>query len=450
MVVAASPTELDRQTVLLLCCHFGQFGSGQVNPLSVAEYNSVAKRLKESGLRPHHLLERRTLLDWLTSEPKINGDQLKALLERGALMGLMLERWQAIGLWAICRFEEEYPSFLKQRLREKTPPVLFGVGNRAVLHQGGLAIVGSRNADDEAIEYTKHVAETCARDGLSVISGGAKGIDRTAMLGCCEAGGVSLGVTAEPLVKAAVARHYRSEIREGRLTLITPFDPEARWLTSRAMQRNKYIYCLANAGLVISSDIEGGTWAGATEALESNWGVPIYVRMYGTLPRGNAPLEKRGAIRFPDPPWSGSLEQLMISKAESGQNISQQQERLQLMLFDQEQPTAKSYFNGESASTIPEKTHEDSKTTIDSNTNNNQQAQDENQPSRPINGFKSLDAYTTILPLLLHVLEKSRGIKDVAQTINVQQGQAKVWLQRAVEEGYVQLVRKKYKSVNRQ
>lgn len=218
MIVAASPTELDRQTVLLLCCHFGQFGSGQVNPLSVAEYNKVAKGLKESGLRPSHLLERATLLEWLATDPRQDGDRLKALLERGALMGLVFERWQAMGLWAICRFEEEYPAFLKQRLREKAPPVLFGVGNRSVLHQGGLAIVGSRNADDEALEYTQHVAETCARDGWTVISGGAKGVDRTAMLGCCEAGGVSVGVLADPLVKAAVSSHYRSQIREGLLT----------------------------------------------------------------------------------------------------------------------------------------------------------------------------------------------------------------------------------------
>ncbi len=446
MVVAVSPTELDRQTVLLLCCHFGQFGSGQVNPLSVAEYNSVAKRLKESGLRPHDLLERNTLLDWLASDPRQDGDRLKALLERGALMGFVLERWQAIGLWAICRFEEGYPSLLKQRLREKAPPVLFGVGHRSLLHQGGLAIVGSRNADDEALDYTQQVAEICARDGWSVISGGAKGVDRTAMLGCCEAGGVSVGVIAEPLVKAAVSPRYRSQIREGLLTLITPFDPEAKWMASRAMQRNKYVYCLADAGLVVSSDVEGGTWAGATEALESEWKVPVYVRMYGDLPPGNSPLLQKGAIRFPDPPWSTPLRQLTELQGQPSNNASAEQDRLQLGLFEQEQSPSGSHAVKSITPTAIPKLQTPQLSENDNKKGQEPPVKTTNQ-SNKAKSFVSLDAYSAVLPLLLHVLEQPKGIKEVAKTINVQQNQTKVWLQRALDEGHVEIVKKKYLAI---
>src|SRR5260370_3099961 len=45
------------------------------------------------------------------------------------------------------------------------------------------------------------------------------------------------------------------------------------------MRRNKLIYALADAALVVNSDYEkGGTWAGAVEQLEKLHLVPMYVR----------------------------------------------------------------------------------------------------------------------------------------------------------------------------
>lgn len=43
------------------------------------------------------------------------------------------------------------------------------------------------------------------------------------------------------------------------------------------MQRNKLIYALADASLVVSSDLnKGGTWAGAVEQLDKLKFVPVY------------------------------------------------------------------------------------------------------------------------------------------------------------------------------
>ncbi|MFM6207690.1 DNA-processing protein DprA, partial [Planktothrix sp.] len=88
-------------------------------------------------------------------------------------------------------------------------------------------------------------------------------------------------------------------IAEGRLTLISPYDPNAGFNTGNAMGRNKYIYALADYGLIVSSGYQtGGTWAGATEALSKIKDVPVFVRMQDTIPEGNQQLVKQGAKPF--------------------------------------------------------------------------------------------------------------------------------------------------------
>ena len=62
------------------------------------------------------------------------------------------------------------------------------------------------------------------------------------------------------------------------------------------MGRNRLIYCLADAAVVVAtSEGAGGTWAGATEALTARW-VPVYVLAGDGVPPGNAALIARGAI----------------------------------------------------------------------------------------------------------------------------------------------------------
>ena len=59
--------------------------------------------------------------------------------------------------------------------------------------------------------------------------------------------------------------------------LISSFNPEAGFTVGKAMQRNKYIYCLSDKALVVRSGIKGGTWEGAIENMKKQW-VPIWVR----------------------------------------------------------------------------------------------------------------------------------------------------------------------------
>ena len=139
-----------------------------------------------------------------------------------------------------------------------------------LLQAGGLAVVGSRDASEEDIEFARSVAAACASQNIPVISGGARGVDLEAMAAGFEAGGKAVGVLPDSLARNAVSARYREGLVSGRLVLVSPYDPDARWFAFTAMERNKVIYALSDAALVVSSAAEnGGTWAGAVEALDA-------------------------------------------------------------------------------------------------------------------------------------------------------------------------------------
>ena len=117
-----------------------------------------------------------------------------------------------------------------------------------------------------------------------------------------EAGGVVYGVLSDSLEKTVMNRENRDSIINHRLVLISPYDPNAGFLVGNAMQRNKFIYSLANAALVVNSDFEkGGTWAGAKEQLDKFKLIPIFVRSTGASSRGLDALLKKGAFPWPNP-----------------------------------------------------------------------------------------------------------------------------------------------------
>jgi predicted Rossmann fold nucleotide-binding protein DprA/Smf involved in DNA uptake len=74
---------------------------------------------------------------------------------------------------------------------------------------------------------------------------------------------------------------------------------EAPFNVGNAMARNNYVYCLADAGVVVTTSKEsGGTWAGAMESLKHGW-VPLWVKEHPDAGSGNAALVHRGARWLP-------------------------------------------------------------------------------------------------------------------------------------------------------
>jgi len=415
----------DTQAVLLLCGELGQRGDNGLKPLGLRQYNTLANWLKTEGLRPGDLLTQHghTKLGGLQTA-EVNADRITPLLERGAALALVVERWERSGLWVISRSDAAYPERLKRYLGQAAPPILYGVGSKSVLNRGGLAVVGSRDRSDEDGDFARRVGEHCAQEGIAIISGAAKGIDRDAMVGALEAGGWALGVLAEGLAKTATSGQYRSGLVNDRLTLVSPFDPDSRWFAHTAMERNKLLYGLSDAALVVASASEsGGTWAGATEALQHGR-VKVFVKSTGVVAPGNPKLVRMGGIPFPEEPWTDLSVLLTAPEDRNGK------------LFSPMPPLPASTERAEDAQGI---------TTVEVRPAALEIAPTEEQTNEPAvlaNGEPTNDAYALVVDAILSLLKEPQADEWLAERMCVRVAQVKDWLDRGVREGKIVKLRK--------
>jgi len=285
------------QAVLLLTAHLHKASQADVTPLTPSEWGRFAGWLHAENKRPEELLEAdepaSVLQGW--HDRTVTHERVLKLLGRSAALGVVLERWERAGLWVLARSHPDYPSKLKQRLRRGSPPLLIGCGNAGILKSPGIAVVGSREASEDDLRFTWEFGRKVAEEEHVVISGGARGVDETAMLGCIDAGGSAIGILADGLLRTITSTKYRDALETDRIVLMTPFNPEAGFNVGNAMARNKYLYCCADAALIVASGkSSGGTWAGAVEALRAEW-IPVWVRTGPHSPGGNAALVRKGA-----------------------------------------------------------------------------------------------------------------------------------------------------------
>lgn len=303
----------DAKAILLLCGHLG--GESGAEPLNQREYTQVVGWLRGKVLRPSDLLAS-DHVPLLALETGLDEARMTALLRRGVQLAFAVERWNQSGIWVVCRSDSDYPQRYKEHLKDKAPPMLFGSGDRGLLKGGGLAIVGSRSIDTEGEVFAREIAACCAREGMPVVSGGARGVDQTAMASALDSGGIVVGVLADSLLRRSVEREARRALADKRLLLISPYNPEAGFNIGNAMGRNKLIYGLADFGMVVSAEHNtGGTWAGAVEELKMKQSLPIFIRSGANVPKGNQELIKRGGIAFSRLPENRSLRDFFVKES---------------------------------------------------------------------------------------------------------------------------------------
>lgn len=308
------------QAILLLTAWFGNQDGGGAKPLTPTEWGRFALHLVDIGRKPGdllHVTDVETLLSGF-SDKKITSSRIHQLLQRSVALGIALEKWQRAGLWVMTRSDLDYPRRWKQRLKNDAPPILFGAGNRDLLNRGGISVVGSRDLDESQVAYTGELGRNIAYQGQTVISGGARGADEAAMLGALQSEGMAVGVLADSLLRTCTSAKYRKALMSNDLALVSPFNPEAGFNVGNAMARNKYIYCLSDAAIVIAAtENKGGTWTGALEDLKNDW-VPLWI--VKSHADGNKALVGKGANWLPEEFDVGQL--LGRGSADDGQGTA--------------------------------------------------------------------------------------------------------------------------------
>ena len=289
----------DSLTLLLLCSQLG-LDDDSLKPLTLREWNPLARKLQAVSLRPSNLfqqpeLDLRSTLDLDTQ----HATRITKLLERTDDLQRELARLASLNIYPLTRADSDYPERYRQRLKDSAPAVLFYAGEKALLGQPGIAVVGSRHLDDAGQDCARLVGNACGLSGQVLYSGGAKGVDTISMESALEARGTAVSVLADSLEKQVKSR--KEALSRGDLCLVTPYSPNAGFSVGAAMGRNRLIYTLADYAIVVASDAEtGGTWAGATEALKNNW-LPVFILEHNAMPDGNKLLLQKGTLAFPHP-----------------------------------------------------------------------------------------------------------------------------------------------------
>lgn len=417
----------DTEAILLLCGRFGNERGAQYSPLTQKEYEALTRWLLERKLRPADLphADGGLLADLVHA--KLDHAKVQALLRRGTALALAMEKWRRSGLWALSRSDPAYPKRLKKKLGQSAPPLLYGAGDLGLLDNGGVAIVGSRDVTESGLSFTHDLAQACVRDGLGIVSGGAKGVDAAAMQAAGEAGGKVIGVLAADLLRASVNRQNRQAIQSGQLVLVSPFYPEAGFNAGNAMARNRYIYSLADFAVVVdSADGQGGTWAGAIEDLRHEW-TPLYVRAPGDKP-GNRALIAKGGHSF-----GYSFEE----RNSLHSYLKASEPRVEPILLD---------FNFKPAPMeVPEKVvvHpvETAKMLVD---DIEETGQTQAQPAKnAVPVTPTLDMFHVFLERLSVLLEHgAKTDEEIRIALGLEKSQVKAWLAAAVSRGGVQKLKK--------
>ncbi|MEI6899848.1 MAG: DNA-processing protein DprA [Bacteroidota bacterium] len=209
----------------------------------------------------------------------------------------LAESMQSQGYEIIPIISPEYPKTLKENLKvDRSPAVCYVKGNKEILKENSVAIVGSRDASDLSLQFTDTIAKHASAENKVVVSGFAKGVDKQALDSALKYKGKSIIVLPQGIMTFGSGyQQYYKQIVEGDLLVISTFFPKAPWKAELAMARNPIIYGLANEIFVAESSDKGGTWSGVIDGLRK--GRKIFVRMPGAGEKcANKLLIEKGAV----------------------------------------------------------------------------------------------------------------------------------------------------------
>lgn len=247
-----------------------RFGSAR------AAWHAPAKEIEESGIGP-----------------KAAGIFLKMRrrIDPAAEMDLVARE----GVRAIARYHHDYPRRLAGI--PDPPPIIMVRGTLAPRDEVAVAIVGTRTASPAGILIAENLAAGLARQGVTIVSGMARGIDTAAHRGALAAGGRTIAVLGsgiDVIYPPENAGLYQA-ITEGG-AVVSEFPLGTAPLQMNFPARNRVISGLSLGVVVVEAAWDSGSLITAGHALEQGrevFAVPGPLDQDGS--RGPNRLIKQGA-----------------------------------------------------------------------------------------------------------------------------------------------------------
>lgn len=211
-------------------------------------------------------------------------ERILALLAQEDVLEHYLNRGRRAGCVPLTRVSGEYPLRLRKRLGLDSPGVLWAKGDLSLLNGPMVALVGSRDLLSTNEAFAREAGRQAARQGYTLVSGNARGSDRTAQYACLAEGGSVISVVADELADKTV---------RDRMLYLSEEDFDREFTVQRALSRNRVIHALGDKTLVAQCGYgTGGTWDGTVRNLRFGWS-PVFCFRDGSA--AAAQLEQMGA-----------------------------------------------------------------------------------------------------------------------------------------------------------
>ena len=204
-------------------------------------------------------------------EAGLKGTALSALLAArdGIAPEAELEKLDRLGMRVLTWQDEAYPPRLKEIYDR--PPLLYVRGQLTAADEWSVAIVGTRRATVYGRQAAEELAEGIARNGVTVVSGLARGIDSIGHRAALAAGGRTVAVLACGLDLVYPPEHLRlaQEIAE-QGALVSDYPPGTQPRSEYFPRRNRIMVGLSLGVLVVEGDLKSGALITARLALDEN------------------------------------------------------------------------------------------------------------------------------------------------------------------------------------
>lgn len=171
------------------------------------------------------------------------------------------------GLQFILYSDEDYPALLREI---NTPPlVLYYLGQRGLLQNPAVAVVGSRNCSAYGVRIAGEICRGLSASGVSIVSGMAYGIDKQAHIGGLSGPGKSIAVlgTGIDIVYPSANRDIAEQLAQDGLVL-SEFAPGTPPDSHNFPVRNRIVSGLCLGVVVIQAALKSGSMVTARLALE--------------------------------------------------------------------------------------------------------------------------------------------------------------------------------------
>ena len=180
-----------------------------------------------------------------------------------------MEALERKGVTALAWHDPAYPPLLAEIYNP--PPVIFVRGSLTPQDAHSVTVVGSRRATTYGREVAGILSQDLARNGVTVVSGLARGIDAIAHRASLSAGGRTIAVTASGLDLVYPAEHHKlsEEIAE-RGALISEYPLGTRPVAQNFPRRNRILSGLSLGTLVVEATKQSGTIWTVRHALEQD------------------------------------------------------------------------------------------------------------------------------------------------------------------------------------